>query len=420
MIHYNNEAINQTGIPNAFAIQFQRIADSQNAIIMSRACGMYATDLIEEGYASKGFHIKAKSCNWGPMAGFVNVDPFFSKAGIKSDKGLKGQKKAIDSALIYGSGSIGLTISNERLKWLITKELIVELSNVEYKFPSKGVNVKYFRATLLDIENAHEQLEGDVATIERAKGYVFALVASLNKWDLYYLPQSRDVSKNWRRILSLTSRENNPKLLNEMASSYRHATTGDFDLMAVWPYRGDSNYEPEDDKRLASSFMLQDFDFTEIMEDAHTGNMTDRLIRIRAALNEAFIHGAGYQGGDMVHHSDEAGRPGLANDAKPIDELFIVFIPNAANHLLTTYGNSTLAFDGRAGYEEFLEEIRIFIKHGVLEDKVPVERTSENISRYRVLLNPAWADKLNEIDRENDNYRQYTIPSRNPVIPSLN
>jgi hypothetical protein len=75
------EACIETGIPETHADAFQEVANREKCMIASRAVGKYATGLILEGYSSKGFHNKAKSCNWGPMAGFVLTDARFTKAG---------------------------------------------------------------------------------------------------------------------------------------------------------------------------------------------------------------------------------------------------------------------------------------------------------------------------------------------------
>ena len=45
---------------------------------------------VERGYPSKNFHVKGKSSDWGPQAGFVPFDGFFSKVGYDKDKAAKG------------------------------------------------------------------------------------------------------------------------------------------------------------------------------------------------------------------------------------------------------------------------------------------------------------------------------------------
>jgi hypothetical protein len=70
------------GFPLYISYAFLHTAAETNSVILSRVPGGVGSDLIEEGYDLKGFHIKAKSCNWGPMAGFICQLPIFNKQGV--------------------------------------------------------------------------------------------------------------------------------------------------------------------------------------------------------------------------------------------------------------------------------------------------------------------------------------------------
>jgi hypothetical protein len=70
------------GFPKKIQQVFRAVCEEKNTIILSRVPGKAALQLIEEGYAQKGYHIKAKSCDWGPMAGFVCKQPIFNKKGL--------------------------------------------------------------------------------------------------------------------------------------------------------------------------------------------------------------------------------------------------------------------------------------------------------------------------------------------------
>ncbi|TKC06789.1 hypothetical protein FA048_16460 [Pedobacter polaris] len=72
----------EEGFPSYMCYSFIETAKETNSVILSRLPGGVGTDLIEQGYDLKGFHIKAKSCNWGPMAGFICQLPLFNKLGI--------------------------------------------------------------------------------------------------------------------------------------------------------------------------------------------------------------------------------------------------------------------------------------------------------------------------------------------------
>ncbi|EKU96510.1 Anthrax toxin LF subunit [Leptolyngbya sp. PCC 7375] len=69
------------GFPKQASEAFQKAADELNCVIWSRVPGKACTTLIDEGYNLKPFYVHGKSCNWGPMAGFVCQLPAFNKTG---------------------------------------------------------------------------------------------------------------------------------------------------------------------------------------------------------------------------------------------------------------------------------------------------------------------------------------------------
>jgi hypothetical protein len=72
------------GFPEKVSNAFQKAADELNCVILSRVPGKACTTMIDEGYNLKPFYIHGKSCNWGPMAGFVCQLPALNKAGTSS------------------------------------------------------------------------------------------------------------------------------------------------------------------------------------------------------------------------------------------------------------------------------------------------------------------------------------------------
>lgn len=73
--------LNEEGFPDYMTFSFVEAAKATKSIISSRLPGGVGSDLIEAGYDLKGFQIKAKSCDWGPMGGFICQLPFFNKYG---------------------------------------------------------------------------------------------------------------------------------------------------------------------------------------------------------------------------------------------------------------------------------------------------------------------------------------------------
>lgn len=69
------------GFPRKVSEAFQKTADELNCVIWSRVPGKACTTLIDESYNLKPFYVHGKSCNWGPMAGFVCQLPALNKKG---------------------------------------------------------------------------------------------------------------------------------------------------------------------------------------------------------------------------------------------------------------------------------------------------------------------------------------------------
>ena len=79
MITGRYAACKKTGFVMAHAAPCESVAARMTCIILFREPGKPAEGLIADNYGMKGFRIDTKSCNWGPMRGFVCADPRLSK-----------------------------------------------------------------------------------------------------------------------------------------------------------------------------------------------------------------------------------------------------------------------------------------------------------------------------------------------------
>ena len=426
------------GMPDAFAEQFLAVAEQMKTIIISRASGKYAKTLIEESYASKGFHNKAKSCNWGPMAGFVNEEPIFSKVGLYSEGQAK-QKKAIAKAKKVGASTIRLMISDARRQWLEDNNLIslvsdsnpdggdvavqqfVEASSVGTHRPQ----VKKYTAVL-------RHVNGDPTPLDRAANMTFFL---RRRWELKSDGKTTSVGGTWvdQQLWEVFYQDPNEAILPVMAMvdpnfknyteitfpEHKLATTADFDLFATWAYaakirseiarmRSEGKTEDADafervfkkmDMRPASTLMLKNYDYTGQFEDSELGNITPRLRLAKRYLNEAFRTNCGYVAGEIVHHSDEAGRPAM----EEIDMPIIIFLPKDSG-LEAKYGHSILVIEGdpitssTSAASINKQEFKTFVDDCLF-------------AGYKVSLNPGWAKVLG------DKYMQYVIASDPQASP---
>ena len=364
MIRNTEEACVKSGMPLLHAHCFQRVADDTNCMIASRSVGKFATGLILENYASKGFHVKTKSCNWGPMAGFVCSDPRFSKEGIK---GVEAQRKRTQKALYYKrrSGLVKETpiiISNKRVRELERLGCMHRIGG--------GSDAMLYGATPKD-GGGKDSGKPMKFVLERLinmypPGFVSA---ETEMWAVKYARDQRAMPSS---IFAPVKATDFGPLLSVMALvdplcdqsvqwTHRKALTGDYDLWGIWPLA--SQYKPrsKDSRRVPHSnhWALPIKEFIK-HEDAHLGNITARGVEIRDKLNGA-IKGAGYRGGNMVHHSDETGRPNVSE----VEMEFIAFLPGEP---------------GKARFIEDMNDFRAFLR--------------ESWRTYSIALNGYWQGAL--------------------------
>ncbi|NQZ31229.1 MAG: hypothetical protein HRU06_08120 [Oceanospirillaceae bacterium] len=76
-----SEQLEKQGFPDFMIEAFESTADMTNTVICSRVPGEATTPLIADHHDLKSFQIKAKSCDWGPMSGFLCQLPFLNKKG---------------------------------------------------------------------------------------------------------------------------------------------------------------------------------------------------------------------------------------------------------------------------------------------------------------------------------------------------
>lgn len=384
------------GFPQVHVQAFNRVACRFKMVIASRELNPLCTDLVLEGYAAKGFHIKAKTCDWGPMAGFVPEDPRFTKGKQNPED----QKRDIGKAFEHGAKCAPLFISDERLQKLIERKIITA-KKIDYKFGDR-YEVK--------------------AAPEGGTDYTFILVkqqgiagCASEAWGIYYEPGQQGLPDTYNRnalphfprpgellpVNGMTNPDPDTKL------GARATVAGDYDLWCVFPHASvkDSGIDNRmmplkatlisnpamgggtmaklmaqqgvdmNVPKLPGAFVTQQAKAAGLvwqdkgqlvatanqMEDKHLGNISQTIMKIRAALNQE-CHSAG---GDVVQHSDYGGNPFGA-----IDYPLIFFIPDPPNFAM-------------AGFEvaNNLGELKNILRDLQKKD-------------YVLKLNPAWSVPL--------------------------
>lgn len=302
-----------TGIPINHQSAFQQVANQERCIIMSRAVGTACTQLIEEGYSSKGFHVKAKSCNWGPMSGFVLEDPNLTK---RAPQDVEKQRGDLHHAFQdWNAKATPLYISEPRRAALEASGVIVRAGgggNTQIvwgkQYPGGGVG-----------DNAHHALRSMRFVLRKTAGSSLKNAPHPTMWAVrYHGGETPDHAGNVKDSGAVYAMVNPSGLGGRGGGGVRMAMTGDYDLFSLAvqknmyrPGLGGDGDPAGTDQRMVGVRQLEK-NITQrrndVGEDTHLGNMTARHRMVRDGLNNAF-RAKGYTGGNMVHHSDEAGRP---------------------------------------------------------------------------------------------------------------
>jgi hypothetical protein len=306
-------ALDLVGMPRSHGVAFEQVARQEKCVISSRELGKVGTMLVEEGYDSKGFRIKSKTCNFGPMAGFVCYNPTFSKKGVGY---AKKQKEDIDHALHgdnkqdWKASTEQICISDQRLDWL-KREKSVKVA------PQASVSPTMVWGQIND--------PAPVRWVAKKKAHV---LTGEMVWHLYEAPDNvmlhgsfNTLEKHLTPMLALV----NPYPAYPKGH-YKNCVCGDYDLFAVWPQW--QNFSPTgEDRRIAGMNPNAQVRNQQILqwEDKRLGNISNRVHQVAQMLNSLMPPAPGAIGAarDMVHHSDEAGRPFVTEIELPV----IAFIP---------------------------------------------------------------------------------------------
>nr|WP_315392900.1 anthrax toxin-like adenylyl cyclase domain-containing protein [uncultured Duganella sp.] len=343
------------GMPYWHKDAFIKVAREQQVVIIVRATGPTCHGLLDEGYDTKGYRIHGKSCDWGPMAGFVLRDPRLNKYGeARASFNRDKHSEAIDldhEGQGWKASVTPLVISSERIAWLRKAGRIALVHTSDKRFDGTarhGDTPLCFNFTLLRSDH------------NPALWYVFFNYEQVGR---------NPAARAFRQEVGSSARIFHPTLGAEYEAMlaltnpiehrrsqrphYLNAITGDYDLFAVWafsgnyrrhPYTNEPNRNPYDasafgdDHRplgtvrgLAGApgdrgFASQGKNIDDLernfaatargMQGTKLGNITPRIYRVCQLVNSLV-------GNQVLWHSDEAARPYLDDADLPV----IAFTP---------------------------------------------------------------------------------------------
>jgi hypothetical protein len=194
------------------------VAGALDEVIIFRSTGPWAKRWIARKYPTKNFHVKGKSSDWGPHAGFVPYDGTLSKAGWDTTK-------AGDSTKANDHGIADNFAGKSQLK-LKTDELYLQLNQAECRPPRTALSA------ISPIKGSNNL----VLKATRSKdGKLFTFLAVWDQRDAaFQIEVCPDGMKERSLFLGMRGTP-----LMVMTSSEGGAgnkpMTGDYDLMAVCP-----------------------------------------------------------------------------------------------------------------------------------------------------------------------------------------
>jgi hypothetical protein len=389
MIQGRYSACKKTGFVMAHAAPCESVAERMNCIILFREPGKPAEGLIADNYGMKGFRIDTKSCNWGPMRGFVCADPRLSKPKDATTsyrtKNAEWTEEAIAGHIKHEwfghptgedvegwrASYMPIVLSGKRITELQQTGAIAQVARDAGDGSFFGVSTQRFgddtgtvtlpwrlvparHATthddwwLHDSGNRPEPGRYYVLCVDKRTAYPFQ--------QRYVTGVSAIPFAGYETVLGLC----NP---GTRQRGFKACVTADYDLFATWPSTKDQmgaqhnvvgqiaqlgardgNIKPSDIRGargitsgtgapMPTGIVRMSNIDDRLKKSGHTenfrfGDISARVLTMKTLLNTAIQAAGGYRGGNAIHHNDEAGNFMLAKDNLSECLPLIGFTPN--------------------------------------------------------------------------------------------
>lgn len=312
--------VREIGMPLSHKRHFLEVAREEKCVIMVRKTGPTCHGLLEEGYDTKGYRIHGKSCDWGPMAGFVMRDPRLNKRGLANAEFNQAKH---NEALYEDSENQGWNASTTPL--IISRSRVEWLRNYGYIALQPSGNNHIGVADRAGVRFAY------VLVAER--GGLFSVCFDHSRGGPRWIQDTGNVvdhphpsNRMYMPMLAMTNPPDHGLTTN---TPHLKAVTGDYDLFAVWPYvkqydarPGGLDHRPLGTVRGSATRAeganvdRLERNFTASGQGTKLGNITNRIYLICQLINSRI-------GRSVLWHSDEAARPYVEDVDLPV----IAFTP---------------------------------------------------------------------------------------------
>lgn len=216
----------ENGMTHADMVASQMVANALDEVIIFRSTGPWSRRWLERHYPSKNFHVKGKSSDWGPHAGFVPYLGVYSKVGHIPAKAEAGTTANNDGLASHFAGT--------RVLELTWAELQMQLTQPEERVPRTALHriepLLNSRDYLLFARRSGDGREFAFRARWNGAGVGRALADTV--FHIHAFPPGAGVNprrlafESTQPLLVMTSREWGASNL---------PMTGDYDLMAVCP-----------------------------------------------------------------------------------------------------------------------------------------------------------------------------------------
>lgn len=317
-------AVDEIGMPFEHKAAFLAVARDQKCVIIVRKTGPTCHGPLAEGYDTKGYRIHGKSCDWGPMAGFVLRDPRLSKYGL-AKAGFNHEKHmealyADKENQGWNASTTPLMISLDRINWLRAAGLITTTAHGDnFLGVADQAGVKFNYVLVKEVGTMYS------VCFDHSRGGARWVQDTGNVKD-----KPHPSNKQYEPLLAMT---NPPDHGLATDAPHLKAITGDYDLFAVWPYEelydaraGGADHRPlgtvkgSNSKAERKNVEHLESQFTVSGQGTKLGNITNRIYTVCQLINSRV-------GRSVLWHSDEAARPFLDDVDLPV----IAFSPAGAH-----------------------------------------------------------------------------------------
>jgi Anthrax toxin LF subunit len=349
--------LERAGIHPSHGLAIQSVANDLERIVISRCATPAGIQLLDEGYSSKGFGIKAKSCDWGPFTGFAMAHIQYSKfADGSSLAAYNKQKNFFDHARsdtgFRATDVGGRAAQAGQAHSSMAASDVLKLSKTRLEY------LKRYNAIHFDQVRDGARLECDSPFGRLMFILVDLKTGSSATWGLLHRDNFSLAGPNvtladggqWTLVRGManTAPGGTPQ------DPHRRSCTGDYDLWGVFPKKNSQVASTRSLTMHGMDRQLQVFSaarpgvsqgikarvgqlqkatmnqavarthhvYGKYTEDREKGNISALTLHTAREMNRR-IRANGYKGGDMFHHNDDLGNPFRSD----VEEDLIAFVP---------------------------------------------------------------------------------------------